>query len=139
MHLAVTGRGATLRDAFVDAAAAVLALTIDPADVEEVEVREVRAHGASEAALLTNWINECLYVHEVEGFACSRVELRVFETRAGAGGEPLRLHSLLHGEPLDPVRHRTVRTVKGVEPHSASVRALADQHEVAVIVHADCL
>jgi SHS2 domain-containing protein len=93
-----TARGATLPAAFAEAAAAVFRLLVDPARVDPFEVREVRAHGPTPEVLLERWIDECLYVHEVEGFAPRRVEFVVFRADAG-GGEPLRLHALVHGEP----------------------------------------
>jgi SHS2 domain-containing protein len=98
----VSARGATLDAAFAEIAAAVFRLIVDPACVEEREVREVRAHGPSAEALLARWIDECLYVHEVEGFAPKRVEFVVWSATAGTGGEPLRVHARVHGEPLSP-------------------------------------
>ena len=37
----------------------------------------------------------------VEGFAWRRIEFAVFDVEPRAGAEPMRLHSLLHGEVLD--------------------------------------
>ena len=99
----LTARGASLEAAFADMAMAVLGLAVDPGRVEQREVREVRAHGATAEMLLERWIDECLYVHEVEGFAPGRIEFVVFRVGTGGGGaEPLRLHALLHGELLAP-------------------------------------
>ena len=92
--MGVIGRGPTHAEAFVQTALGVFALIVEPGSVEERESREVRAHGESLEALLVAWINECLYVHEVEGFVARRVALEVFDTTPRAGGEPLRLHSI---------------------------------------------
>jgi len=91
----------TLPEAFSRIALALFAAAVDPASVDETEVREVRAHGPDPAALLRRWLDECLYVHEVEGFACRSIEFAVFEAASSAGAEPLRLHAFLHGEPID--------------------------------------
>jgi SHS2 domain-containing protein len=102
----VVGRGATLPEAFAQVALGVFALLANPASVEERDAREVRAHGSAPEALLVNWLNECLYLLDVEGFVPRRVEFTIFALDASApGGEPLRLHCLLHGEDLDPARH----------------------------------
>ena len=101
MSSGIRVRAATLPDAFAQAARVVCARAFEPEAVEERDVREVRAHGQSVEALFANWINECLYVHDVEGFAWRRVEFAVFDAEPRAGAEPLRLHSLLHGEALD--------------------------------------
>ena len=84
-------------------------MTADPASVEERETRAVRAHGVDPVDLLVNWLNECLYVLDVEGFVARRVEFVAFVLNASAlGGEPLRLHCLLHGEGAEPARHSVV-------------------------------
>ena len=45
---------------------------------------------------------------DVEGFVASRVEFIASALDAAAlGGEPLRLHCLLHGQETDPARHGT--------------------------------
>jgi SHS2 domain-containing protein len=94
-------RAATVPEVFARAALAIAARAFDPEAVAERDVREVRAHGATVEALFANWINECLYVHDVEGFVWRRVEFAVFDAEPGAGAEPLRLHSMLHGETAD--------------------------------------
>lgn len=82
------------------------ALAVDPVSVEERETRVVRAHGPEIETLLVSWLNECLYVLDVEGFVARRVEFLALALDAAAlGGEPLRLHCLLHGEEIDPARH----------------------------------
>ena len=94
-------RGPSLRDVFARAALGMFALMAGPPG-EEREVREVRAHADSLERLLVTWLGECLYVHDVEGFAAGRVEFAALDTEPRAGGEPFRLHGFLHGEEIDP-------------------------------------
>ena len=72
--------------------------------VEPVETREVAARGAGVEPLLVNWLNECLYVHELEGFVVRDVEAPEV-TAAG-------VHAVLRGEPVDPTRHPRGTVVK---------------------------
>ena len=95
--IGVIGRGADRRRAFVQTALGVFALIVEPGEVEEREQREVRAHGDSLEGLLVAWLNECLYVHDVEGFVARRIEFEVFDDTARAGGERLRLHPSFTG------------------------------------------
>ncbi|MCI0548778.1 MAG: archease [Candidatus Rokubacteria bacterium] len=97
---AIVGRGPGLAEAFAEAARGVFALLAPPDQVSEREVREVRAHGESLERLLESWVAECLYVHDIEGFVARRIELIVFEASPRPGGEPLRLHAILHGEEM---------------------------------------
>ena len=110
----VTAWGPTLAEAFAQAGLGVFALIVDPAGVQERESREVRAQGESVEALLVNWLNDCLYVHDIEGFVAKRIEFPVFEAQ--------RVHSLLWGEPLDLPRHRVGTVVKAATFHDLQVR-----------------
>jgi len=134
----VVGRGATLPEAFAQVALGIFALVADPASVEERDAREVRAHGTAPERLLVNWLNECLYVMDVEGFVARRVEFSMFALDAGApGGEPLRLYSRLHGEDLDPARHIPRETVHGIRAEGAFVLEAGNGSEARVIVQGE--
>ncbi len=118
--------GSTLAVAFAEVAHGVLALTIAPEEVVERDRREVRAQGETPEALLVNWINECLYVHEIEGFATRRVEVTTLSADF--------VHGLLLGEEIDPGRHRTGTVVKAATYHQVSVREAPEGAEVRLIV-----
>jgi SHS2 domain-containing protein len=104
----------SLAGAFAQAALGVLALAVAPAGVTEAERREVRAQGDSTEDLLVSWINECLYVHEIEGFAVNRVEVTTLTAKLA--------HGLLHGETIDANRHRLGTVVKAATAHQLEIR-----------------
>lgn len=118
--------GPTRADAFAQAATGVLALIVAPDEVEERERREVRAQGDSPEALLVNWINECLYVHEIEGFVVRRVEVDACHDAL--------VHGVLHGEAIDTRRHRPGTIVKGATFHAAAVVERDGGWEATLIV-----
>jgi tRNA nucleotidyltransferase (CCA-adding enzyme) len=118
--------GATRAEAFAQAALGVLALVVSADQVAEMETREVRAQGDSPESLLVNWINECLYVQEIEGFAVHRVQV--------IGCQPAFVHGVLHGEAIDPHRHRPGTIVKAATLHGVSVAQREGTHEVRVVV-----
>lgn len=128
MELAVEAR--TLPDAFGQIALSLFAAAVDPSSVDEAEVREVRAHGAGVAALLRRWLEECLYVHEVEGFACRSIEFVVFDAASTAGGEPFRLHAFLRGERVEPARHRVHGLIRGIGSDGLAVETLLEGFRV---------
>jgi SHS2 domain-containing protein len=113
-------------EAFAEAAGGVLALGVAPASVRERETRDVRAQGASAEDLLVAWVNECVYVHEIEGFAVHRVSVERLEEGV--------VHGTLHGEPLEAGRHELGTVVKGVTHHRVSVADTATGSEVSIIV-----
>ena len=120
--------GATRAEAFARAAEGMFALMLAPGGVAASETREARAQGDSAEALLVSWLNECLYVHEIEGFAVSRVE--VDTCRDGL------VHGVLHGESLDPSRHRIGLAVRGATTDAVEVREREDGTDVRVVIDA---
>lgn len=118
--------GPTRPAAFEQAALGVFALIVAPDDVTPVETREVRAQGDSPEDLLVNWLDGCLYVHEIEGFAIRSVEVTTLEAAT--------VHGLLRGEEIDRTRHRLGTVVKAVTRHRVLVAQAGGRHEVAVVV-----
>jgi SHS2 domain-containing protein len=118
--------GRDMAEAFAQAALGVLALGITPQDVREQQTREVRAQGDGRETLLVSWINECLYVHEIEGFAVRRVEVDRL-----AGG---LVHGVLHGEEIDAERHSLGTVVKAATLHEAAVVETPGRVEIKVSV-----
>ena len=118
--------GASAEDAFAQAALGALALTVDPADVAIREEREVRAQGDTDEALLVSWINECLYVHEIEGFVVRRIVVDAF-----GGG---MIHGVLSGEEFDRARHRPGTIVKAATLHGVRVARAPDRVDVSVVL-----
>jgi SHS2 domain-containing protein len=118
--------GERAEDAFAQAALGTLALVVDPAEVAVREGREVRAQGETDEALLVNWINECLYVHEIEGFVAHDVEVDAF----GSG----TIHGVLSGEEFDPKKHRPGTIVKAATFHRVQVVRTPGRVDVAVVV-----
>ena len=118
--------GPTRAEAFAQAALGVLALVADPATVAPREAREVRAQADGPETLLAAWIDECLYVHEIEAFVVSRVEVTACSDTV--------VHGRLHGEPLDAGRHRLGTVVKAATLHGVSVQVREGRHEVEIIV-----
>jgi len=81
--------------------------------VEPVELREAAAQGETPEALLVNWINECLYLHDIEGFVLRDLD------RPRVDGT--RIHAFLRGESVDPERHPRGILVKAATFHELEV------------------
>jgi tRNA nucleotidyltransferase (CCA-adding enzyme) len=118
--------GPSRADAFAEAALGVLALTVDPESVQAREGRAVRAQADTLETLLVAWVDECLYVHEIEGFVAHTVEVTECSDTV--------VHGRLLGEPLDPARHRLGTVVKAATLHGVSVGSAGGRHEVRIIV-----
>jgi len=122
----VHGWGDTRADAFAQTTLGVFALLVEAGTVASSERREVRAQADSTSALLAAWIDECLYVHEIEGFVVHEVEMTVCTDTLA--------HGYLHGEPLDLGRHRIGTVVKGATYHQTALTERDGRHEARLIV-----
>jgi SHS2 domain-containing protein len=118
--------GPTQADAFAQIALGTLALIVPPEDVVEREHREVRAQGDSREALLVNWVNECLYVHEIEGFVVHRIEVEALDEEL--------VHGVLHGEELDRSRHRLGTVVKAATSHGVAIEARGQAWQARLVI-----
>ena len=122
----VRGWGTTRGEAFAQVTLGLFALLVAPDEVRVTEHREVRAQADVPERLLAAWVDECLYVHEIEGFVVRRVVV--------LGASDTVVHGILHGEKLDTRRHRPGTVVKAATLHQASVTDLHGRHQVSVIV-----
>jgi protein archease len=122
----VRGWGAARADAVAQVTLGVFALIVAPAEVEVRERREVRAQADGPEALLVAWIDECLYVHDIEGFVVHEVEMTVCTDTLA--------HGLLHGEPVDPGRHHLGTVVKGATYHRVALGRRDGAYEAQIIV-----
>jgi SHS2 domain-containing protein len=122
----VRGWGSTRAEAFAQVTRGVFALLVSPDQLQPRERREVRAQADVPESLLVTWIDECLYVHDIEGFVAQSVEMTVCTDTLA--------HGVLHGEPVDPGRHRVGTVVKGATYHQVLVTERLGVHEARIIV-----
>ena len=125
-----------MKELFANCAHALISIILDPSDIIPAQQVQLRAEGNDMEALLVNWLNECLYVLDVEGFVACRVEFITFVPHGAAlGGEPLRLHCLLHGEESGPDRHDSRPLLGTFSPKDASIIEGQDGVEARVVTH----
>lgn len=109
----VRGWAPDLPGCFRQVALGVVNLVVPLELVLPAESREVSAQGESLEALLAGWINEILFLQDVEGFAVREV------ARPDILGR--RIHAELQGERLDPTRHAGGTVVKAATFHQLAV------------------
>jgi SHS2 domain-containing protein len=115
-HPADVGFRATapaLPELFESAAAALVSIVLNPANVRESETVALAAQGDSIESLLVNWLSEVLYYLDGEHIAFARFQVREFT--------PQRIVAEGRGERRDPARHETRLVVKGVTWHQLKI------------------
>ncbi len=112
----VRGWGATVAEAFEQAACALTAVVTD-SEIEPRNVIRVRCEAPDAELLFTEWLNSVIYEMAVHNMVFGRFEVRI----AGK-----HLDGTLYGEPVDRPRHRPA-----CEPKGATYTALkvAQDHD----------
>lgn len=100
----VRGRGATLAQAFEQAAVALTAVVTDPAGVAARTAVRIQCGAPDEELLFTEWLNGVIYEMAVRRMLFGRFQVR---------SEGVRLHGVAWGEPVDVARHRPAVEIKG--------------------------
>lgn len=106
----IVARGATLAEAFANAAEGMYALMLDLEGITEREERVVQLEDDSPEALLVDWLLELLFLTETQGLVFRRFAVDELTER--------RLRGRAWGEPFDAERHRSHNVmVKAVTHH----------------------
>jgi SHS2 domain-containing protein len=105
--------GATLAELFENAAEALVAIALNPENVEARETIALEAKGESREALLVNWLSEVLYWIDGEHRA-----MRGFKVRELTEG---RVAGEAQGERRNAARHEPRLVVKGITYHQLKI------------------
>ncbi len=100
----VRGLGATLAQAFEQAALGLTAVITDPADVAPKEMLRLSCASSDAELLLVDWLNMLIYEMATRHILFSRFEVQL---------EGNRLTAMVWGEELDITRHHPAVEVKG--------------------------
>ena len=100
----IAAYGADLKEAYANAAYGLFSLMVDLEGVGDDSCYQVEVTADDQSELLVAWLNELIYLFEVEGVLFKRLEI------SGMVGK--RLRAMCYGERIDPRRHRIKVGVK---------------------------
>jgi len=121
----IRGVGATMAEAFAQAALALTAAMCDVASVRPLEVSEIVCRAPSPELLLVDWLNAIVYAIATEHRIFSEFDVRI---------DQRELHALIKGEPIDRDRHQPAVEIKGATHTSLRVAQEPDGRWVAQCV-----
>ncbi len=101
--IGIRGIGATLEEAFAEAAYALMAVMCNPQKVRPLEPVSVSVQMDDRELLLAEWLNQILYEADTRKMFFSRFEVTI-------SGD--MLSGVLWGERMDPVRHKAAVEAK---------------------------
>jgi SHS2 domain-containing protein len=102
--IGVRGTGATLSQAFEQAACALTAVITDPDAVQARRAVQIRCQAPDRELLLVDWLNAIIYAMAVQRMLFSRFEVQT---------DGQRLSGCAWGEAIDIARHQPAVEVKG--------------------------
>lgn len=123
--IGVRGRGATLGEAFEQAALAMTAAITDPALVAARDAVDIACEAPDEELLLADWLNALVFEMSTRKLLFSRFEARI---------DGRRLAARAWGEPADAARHQPAVEVKGATYTALRVAREADGQWLAQCV-----
>lgn len=121
----VRGVGATMAEAFAQAALALTNAVCDSQSVKPVQLSEITCRAPSPELLLVDWLNAIVYAMATEHCVFSEFDVRI---------EAGELQALVRGEPIDRERHQPAVEVKGATHTVLRVAQGADGRWVAQCV-----
>lgn len=105
--------GKTLQELFSNAGFALFDIMTDISRVKETTKKTITIEGGDLEQLMVNWLNDLLYLFDVEGLL-----FKGFEVQAVADNH---LRALVAGECYDPDRHIIETAVKAATYHQLQV------------------
>jgi SHS2 domain-containing protein len=106
--------GPTPEDLFRQAALGMVSLLVDPRRVRVHEDRSVDVEASDMEEALVAWLQELLYLYEVQRFVVTDVEV--------ASARKNGVRALVRGETFDPDRHEVRMEIKAATYHALDIR-----------------
>ena len=123
--IGIAAHGADIREAFSKAALGLFSLITDLEGIDEKVEREVELSALDEEGLLVEWLNELIYIFDVERVAFCRFDITDLSNN--------HLKARCFGEKIEPSRHRLKTEVKAATYHMLKVGRSRNGCEVRVI------
>jgi SHS2 domain-containing protein len=105
--------GVDIKEAFINAAKGMFSLITEPAGINEVLFRDVVVTATDSEFLLVEWLNELIYLFDVEYLLFSRFDiLKLTDTE---------LNARCYGEAVDRSRHELKTGIKAATYHMLKI------------------
>ncbi|MBC8262602.1 MAG: archease [Anaerolineales bacterium] len=112
--LAIRAYGRDMSELFANAAHGMFALMVEHSVEEPICEREVSLEGMDQESLLVDWLNELIYLHEVEGETYSQFDIETLS--------PTQLKAHVTG---GPTKSKT-KAIKAATFHELAIEEMAD-------------
>ncbi len=112
--LGIEAFGKNLKEAFEQAAVALMSVILDISNVHEPTTRTVRLDASDHEHMLVKWLTEVLYLYDGQRFVSCRFDVKQLTVDS--------LKAVIYGEKFDPARHSTKLDVKAITYHQLQIK-----------------
>jgi SHS2 domain-containing protein len=123
--VAIAAYGADLKKAFANAALGMFSIITDIDKVNESMIRDVEVTSEDMTDLLVSWLNELLFICEVEKFLFKKFDISELNGT--------RIVAKCYGEKIDPKRHRIKTEIKAATYHMTQIEEKRDGVRIQVL------
>jgi SHS2 domain-containing protein len=123
--IGIVAYGADIKQVFANAALGLFNLMSDLADFKENVRREVELSAEDVEILLVEWLNELIYIFDVEHIIFKRFEIEELTST--------KIKATCFGEKIEPGKHKLKREIKAATYHMLQISKEDGSYKVQVI------
>jgi len=123
--IGIIAYGADIKQVFVNAALGLFNLMADPDDFKEDIERELKLSAEDVEILLVEWLNELIYIFDVEHIFFKRFEVAELTST--------QIKARCFGEKIKPSQHKLKREIKAATYHMLKIDKEDGGYKVQVI------
>jgi len=109
----IVAYGASMNQAFANAARALFSIITNLDDIKEVTHRDIELAAPDQESLLVAWLNELIYLFDTENIIFNRFDIAQLNST--------KLKARIYGEKVDSSRHKLKTGVKAATYHMLKV------------------
>jgi len=121
--------GRDLAEAFENAALALFEVMTDTSKVEPRDEIEVKLEAEDDGALLYDWLDKLIYLHDSRNLVMSRFKVTITKSKGG-----FKLNAKVYGEPFNVKKHVDRTAVKAMTYHMMEIKKGPKQWWVQAVV-----
>ncbi len=123
--IGIIAYGADIKQVFANAALGLFSLMADLDDLKETVQRELQLSAEDAEVLLVEWLNELIYIFDVEHIIFKRFEIDKLSST--------EIKARCFGEKIKPGQHRLKREIKAATYHMLRINKEDSGYKVQVI------
>jgi SHS2 domain-containing protein len=123
--IGIVAYGADIKQVFANAALGLFNLMADLDNLKEDTKRQIELSAEDVEVLLVEWLNELIYISDVEHIIFKRVEINELSST--------QLRAICFGEKIKPGQHKLKREIKAATYHMLRLNKENGSYKVQII------